>query len=56
MDTIAALDRALLELAGEPVGREEGGGRRAELRFSNINATEFGGGSESGMPSAYGGW
>jgi peptidoglycan hydrolase-like protein with peptidoglycan-binding domain len=55
MDTIAALDRALLELAGEPVGGEAGRHRGGELRFSNINATEFGGGTESGMPSAYGG-
>jgi len=55
MDTIAALDRALLELAAEPIGGEAGGLRGGELPFRNINATEFGGGSESGMPSAYGG-
>ncbi|NOT54940.1 MAG: hypothetical protein HOP18_10070, partial [Deltaproteobacteria bacterium] len=55
MDTIAALDRALLELVGEPIGGEVGRRRGGELRFSNINATEFGGGAESGMPSAYGG-
>src|SRR5712692_1189096 len=45
----SAREQTMLEVFGRP------GRRGGELRFRNINATEFGGGSESGMPSAYGG-